>query len=424
MLIKMRLFLWLQIPIALMVVATYFLLMWPLRNPHPALVFPETKLAIRDARVYINPDAEPIEHATVLVRSGIIVGVGQNIAIPQDTNILECPRCTVTAGFWNSHVHFTEAKWDYSAFKPSATLNAQIADMLTSRGFTTVVDLGSDLRQVISLRRRIESGDLKGPAIYTAGSGMYPPHGIPFYLADLPFFIRWLMPQPETPDAATAIEEGNIRRGADVLKLFTGSLVTRHSVLAMPVEIAKAAVEVAHRHGQIAFAHPSNLAGTKVAIDSGVDVLAHAPSVPDGVDTTLLKSVIDDHTSMIPTLKMFATTASTDPAFLNPIYAIVRQFHALGGDLMFGTDVGYMTDYSTEDEFAALTKSGLSGRDILRMLTVAPAARFGVGALKGTVTPGKMGDLVVLDGDPVADVGAFSRIHFTVRSGRLIYERR
>ncbi|HEV1284567.1 MAG TPA: hypothetical protein VNU44_04625, partial [Bryobacteraceae bacterium] len=203
----MRLFLWLQIPIALMVVATYFLLMWPLRNPHPALVFPETKLAIRDARVYINPDAEPIEHATVLVRSGIIVGVGQNIAIPQDTNILECPRCTVTAGFWNSHVHFTEAKWDYSAFKPSATLNAQIADMLTSRGFTTVVDLGSDLRQVISLRRRIESGDLKGPAIYTAGSGMYPPHGIPFYLADLPFFIRWLMPQPETPDAATAIEE-------------------------------------------------------------------------------------------------------------------------------------------------------------------------------------------------------------------------
>ena len=47
--------------------------------------------------------------------------------------------------------------------------------------------------------------------------------------------------------------------------------------------------------------------------------------------------------SMIPTLKMFATTASTDPAFLHPIYAVVRQFHALGGDFIFGTDVGYMT---------------------------------------------------------------------------------
>ena len=418
----MRLFLWLQIPIVLVVGAAYFLLVWPMRNPHPALVFPETTLAIRDARVYTNPDSDPLEHATVLVRNGIIVAVGAKIAIPQDTNILECPHCTVTAGFWNSHVHFTESKWDYSAFKSSGTLNGQLADMLTKRGFTTVVDLGSDLRQTISLRRRIEKGDLKGPAIYTAGSGMYPPRGIPFYLADLPFLIRWLMPQPETPDAAAEIEERNIRRGADVLKLFTGSLVTRRSVLAMPVEIAAAAVKVAHRHSQLAFAHPSNLEGTKVAIDSGVDVLAHAPSVPEGVDTALLQSIIDHHMSMMPTLKMFATTGSTDPAFLNPIYEIVRQFHSLGGDLMFGTDVGYMTDYSTEDEFAALSKSGLSARDILRMLTVAPAARFGVAALKGTITPGKMGDLVVLDGDPIADLGAFSRVHFTVRSGRVIYE--
>ena len=56
------------------------------------------------------------------------------------------------------------------------------------------------------------------------------------------------------------------------------------------------------------------------------------------------------------------------------------------------------------------------------MLTVAPAARFGVAAVKGTVTPGKMGDLVVIDGDPIADVGAFSRVHFTIRGGRLIYQ--
>jgi imidazolonepropionase-like amidohydrolase len=420
----MRLFLRLQIPIVAMVIATYFLLIWPLRNPHPPLTFPDTNLAIRDARVYTAPDSDPMDHATVLVRGGLIVAVGPKVAIPQDTNILECPNCTVTAGFWNSHIHFTESKWDYSAFKSSATLNAQLADMLTSRGFTTVADLGSDLRQTLSLRRRIETGDLKGPAIYTAGSGMYPPNGIPFYLADLPFFIRWQMPQPDSPFAAAETEERNIKRGADLLKLFTGSLVTRHSVLPMPVDIATAAVEVAHRHAQLAFAHPSNLAGTKVAIDSGVDVLAHAPSVPDGVDQALLQSVIDHHMSMMPTLKMFATTASTDPAFLNPIYAIVRQFHTLGGDLMFGTDVGYMTDYTTQDEFAALAKSGLSPRDILRMLTVAPAKRFGVAALKGTVTPGKMADLVVLDGDPIADLTAFSKIHFTIRSGRLIYEPR
>ncbi len=420
----MRLFLRLQIPILLLVLAFYFLMIWPLRDPHPPLAFPETTLAIRNARVYTTPDAGPLDHSTVLVRSGIIVAVGPDIAIPQKAQILECPNCTVTAGFWNSHIHFTESKWDYAAFKSSSTLNAQLADMLTSRGFTTVIDLSSDLRQTISLRRRIETGDLKGPAIYTAGSGMYPPHGIPYYLDNLPFFIRWMMPQPGTPEAAAEIEERNIRRGADVLKLFTGSIVKPGTVLPMSVDIAKAAVEVAHRHGQLAFAHPTNLAGTRVAIDSGVDVLAHAPSVPSGVDTALLQSAIDHHMSMIPTLKMFATTVTTAPAFLNPIYEEVRQFRALRGDLIFGTDVGYMTDYTTEDEFAALAKCGLSPRDILRMLTVAPATRFGVAALRGTVTPGKMADLVVLDGDPMTDPAALARIHFTIRNGRLIYERR
>jgi imidazolonepropionase-like amidohydrolase len=419
----MRLFLKLQIPIFLLVLVFYFLLIWPLRTPHPKFVFPEGTLAIRDVRIYITPDSDPIEHATVLARTGIIVAAGQNVAIPQDTNIVECPNCTVTAGFWNSHIHLSESKWGYSAFKSADTLNAQLADMLTSRGFATVVDLGSDPRDTISLRRRIETGGLKGPAIYMAGLDIYPPHGIPYYLGNLPFYVRWSMPQPDTPEAAASVEERNIRMGADVLKLFTGSIVSPHEVLPMPEDIARAAVEVAHSHGQLAFAHPTNLVGTTVAVNSGVDVLAHAPSSPKGIDTAFLQSIVDRHRSMVPTLKMFATTASTAPEFLQPIYAVVREFHSLGGDLIFGTDVGYMTDYSTGDEFKALAESGLNYRDMLRMLTVAPATRFGVTALKGTITPGKLADLVVLDGDPATDIGAFSRVHYTIRSGQLIYER-
>ena len=398
------------LPILIAILAAlYFSFVFPLRDPHPRIVLPDTTLAIRDVRVYPTPDSGAIEHANVVVRNGVIVGVGADLAIPQNTQILECPNCTVTAGFWNCHVHFTETKWDFSAYKTADTLNQQLADMLTSRGFTTVADLGSDIRQTVSLRRRIEAGDLKGPAIYTAGSGIYPPHGIPFYLASMPLFLRWLMPQPETPQAAEGIVESNIARGADILKLFTGSLIKPGEVLPMPVEIATAAVNAAHRHGQIAFAHPSDLAGTKVAVDSGVDVLAHAPSVPAGIDDALLQSIVAHHMSMMPTLKMFATTASTSPKFLDPIYDIVRRYHALGGDLMFGTDVGYMEDYSTEDEFQALAKSGLNSRDILRMLTAAPAARFKVDAQRGAVTPGKMADLVVLDGDPVPSDGCMTR---------------
>ena len=70
-----------------------------------------------------------------------------------------------------------------------------------------------------------------------------------------------------------------------------------------------------------------------------------------------------------------ASTFNTER--LDPIYAEVRQFHTMGGQLLFGTDVGYMTDYTTAGEFQGLMKSGLGPMDILRMLTTAPAERFG-----------------------------------------------
>lgn len=404
--------------------SVYLLLFWPLRDSHPRPRLAHGTLAIRNAKIYPSPDAPPIDPGTVLVHDGRIVAVGSEISVPLDAQILPCERCVVMAGFWNAHIHFTEPKWDFAAWKSAATLNAQLADMLTSRGFSTVVDTGSDLRITVSIRRRIEKGELLGPAIYTAGSALYPPKGVPHYLKNtLPFYVLWLMPQPSTPAEASGIEKQNIARGADLLKLFTGSYVTRDKVLPMPEAIASAAASVAHTRGQLVYSHASDLAGTKVAIQSGVDVLAHAPDTTEGIDDALLQSMVDRHMAMIPTLKMFATTVTTNPAYLQPIYAEVRKFHSFGGQLLFGTDVGYMTDYTTEDEFHALGQSGLNARDILRMLTTAPSERFGVTNEKGTITPGKLADLVVLDADPAYDISAFAKVRSTVRSGLLIYTR-
>jgi hypothetical protein len=98
-------------------------------------------------------------------------------------------------------------------------------------------------------------GEILGPRIYTAGAAQYPPNGIPYYLRDtLPKWLLWFLPQPATPAEAAKVEEQNIKDGADLLKLFTGSYVERGKILPMPLENAKAAVSVAHEHGQLAFA--------------------------------------------------------------------------------------------------------------------------------------------------------------------------
>jgi len=404
--------------------AVWLLEFYPRRESHPPLKLAKGALAIAHARIYVSPTDPPIDDGTVLVRDGLIAAVGNQVRVPADATMIPCDHCVVTAGFWNAHVHFTEPKWSNANWKSAAALNPQLADMFLSRGFTTVVDLGSNPADTFSIRRRIEKGELTGPYIYTAGTALYPPHGVPFYLREtLPRWIIMVMPQPETPQDATRIVRRNLSSGADVTKLFTGSWIERGHVLPMPVDIAKAAVTETHLNGKLVFAHPSNLAGVQVAIDSGVDVLAHAADDTRGVDAKLLSSAISRNMAMVPTLKMFTTTVTTDPHYVDPICAEVGQFHQLGGTLIFGTDVGYMTDYTTEGEFIELGRSGLDWKTVLAMLTTNPAARMGVSASKGTVTPGKLADLTILDADPAADLTNFSRVHAVVRSGNLVWQR-
>lgn len=418
-----------SVTLALLVIAiaAAYLFLWrlPLRNPHPVEHPASGLLAISDVRLYPSPEANPIDHATVVMKDGIIQSVQREAEPPAGARVLTCKGCVVTAGFWNTHVHFTQPVWDAAAWKSAPVLNAALERMLTHWGFTTVIDAGSDLRNTISLRRRIAAGDLRGPWIYTAGSGLYPPNGIPFYIREsMPAWMLRFLLQPDTAEEAAADVERNINRGADLLKLFTGSYVTRDRILPMPENIAKAAVQVAHRHGQLAYAHPSDLAGTLAALHGGVDILAHAPDTTDGIDDSVLRQLVNARMSMIPTLHMFAATVTTKPAYLNPIYEEVRKFHELGGELLFGTDVGYMRDYNTTGEYRALRRCGLSFQDVLRMLTTAPAARSKANRAKGTVEEGKAADLVVLEADPAQDITAFARVRYTIRNGSVLYNSR
>jgi imidazolonepropionase-like amidohydrolase len=390
-------------------------------DPPPA----RADLAIRHARVLPTPDSPPIEDATVLIGGGRILAVEPGVTIPSSTPVLEGAGRVVTAGFWNTHVHFTEQKWRNVTRQPVDVTEAYLHEMLTSRGFTTVVDTGSDLRHTLALRRRIDVGEVRGPSIFTAGPGIYPPRGIPYYLRDdVPLWLRAFIPQPRTPWAARRTVRRGIARGADLVKLFTGSYVERGVVRTMPEAVARAAVESAHARGKLVFSHPSNREGTEVALRAGVDVLAHPPDSTDGVDPALLQQIVDRRMAIVPTLKMFARTVGTSPDYLEPIHEVIRRFRALGGQLLFGTDVGYMTDSSTEEEFLALAECGLDGREILRMLTTAPAERFGVSDRVGAVRVGTRANLVVLDADPTEHPLAFTRIFATIRGGRILHSRR
>jgi imidazolonepropionase-like amidohydrolase len=373
-------------------------------------------LVITGAKVYPSPDVPPIGNATVLIHAGKIAAVGKRVAVPAGTPTLQCHNCVVFAGFWNCHVHFTEAKWLNASSQPAEKLTGQLQQMLSGSGFTTVVDTGSDPGNTIPLRHRIESGEVKGPYIYTAGVPLYPPHAVPFYVQDLPAEILARLPQPSSPAEAEAAVQSNITAGSDIVKLFTGSYVARGHVVPMPLPVATIAVEAGHRQGQLVFAHPSNLEGVRVALESGVDVLAHAPDTVDGVDILLLHQLVAHHVSMIPTLKLFSGESD-----IEKVRDIVAAFHRIGGQLIFGTDTGFLTDYDITEEYRQLALAGLTYRDVLAMLTTAPAERFKVSDRKGRVAAGMDADLTVLSADPAAgDMTAFTHVQCTIRDGMII----
>ena len=372
-------------------------------------------LAIVNATVYASPQAPAQSGVTVLIRDGKIAAVGKHLRIPNGTATLPCDGCVVLAGFWNAHVHFMEPKWDDAAHQPAEKLTAQIEAMLTHSGFTTVVDTGSDGENTIALRRRIESGEISGPRIFTSGAPIFPAHALPFYLDGLSAELRSKLGQPETPAQATAFVDRNAALGTDIVKLFTGSIVKPNQVTPMSVPIAKAAADEAHRRGQLVFAHTSNLEGTQVAVESGVDVLAHAPEQYEGIDEAFLRTMVARRTTIIPTLMLFSHDST-----IAEIRAEVKRFHSLGGRLVYGTDTGFLPDYDQGEEFRQLAQSGLSFREILAMLTTAPAELFHAGS--GKVEPGAAGDLTVLSADPASgDPAAFTKVLYTIRGGRVIF---
>jgi imidazolonepropionase-like amidohydrolase len=80
----------------------------------------------------------------------------------------------------------------------------------------------------------------------------------------------------------------------------------------------------------------------------------------------------------------------------SPIRELVKHFNDLGGQLMFGTDTGFLRDYDLKEEYRQLFLCGFSARQVLAMLTTIPSRRFGVSELKGKVAVGMEGDLTIL----------------------------
>jgi imidazolonepropionase-like amidohydrolase len=99
------------------------------------------------------------------------------------------------------------------------------------------------------------------------------------------------------------------------------------------------------------------------------------------------------------------------------------KFAALGGQVLFGTDVGYMTDYDPTREYELMASAGLMPMQILASLTTTPAARWNEQSRRGRIAAGSDADLVVLEADPADSPRNFAAVRCVIRGGQVIYTR-
>jgi imidazolonepropionase-like amidohydrolase len=395
-------------------------------------------LALVGATVYTSPAAAPLRDATVLVQDGKIVSVGsrRSTRVPKEAQILDCSGFTVTAGFWNSHVHFLQRKWSDAATLPGSELDRQLQEMLTRYGFTSVFDTWSMWENTRRLRDRIESGEVPGPKIYSTGEATFPkgsaatqPGTQAITLATwgalgfMPLDKMQIARVDEPADAAAAARQ-LLDAGTDGVKLY--AVTVGRNGLTLPEPAIQAVVKEAHGRGKPVFAHPTTDAGLMAAVRAGADVLAHTTPQSGPWNDSVLAAMTQARIALVPTLSLWRyelrnERISLADGFEETAIGQLRAWSLAGGIVLFGTDVGYMTAYDPTEEYVLMAKAGMTFPQILASLTTAPAERFGASRQAGRIAPGLAADLTVLRHDPAKDIRAFTAVEYTVRNGKIIF---
>ena len=384
------------------------------------------QLALIGGTVYTNPHEEPIRDGVVLIRDGKIAAVDRraSVEIPRNIETIDCSGLTITAGFWNSHAHFFERKWADVGSIPAAELERQLREMLTRYGFTGVFDIGSIGTNTRRLRDRIESGEVPGPRIRSTGEVLVASGAVPSdaVIRALGFMTVRNLEVSDTAQA-TAAARKLVDAGVDGIKVHLQPPPAPNPPL--PVSAIEAAITEAHRAGKPVFVHPTNGSDVLVAIRAGVDVIAHTTPSSGPWDDTILTAMKERRVALTPTLAIWKDLLrhdriSTQEQSVRTSIGQLRAWVASKGTVLFGTDLG-AAGYDPTEEYTLMVEAGMTFRQILASLTVAPAERFGVFRQLGRIASGLSADLTVLRGDPAREIRALATVQYTLRDGKIIY---
>tara|TARA_Y100000590_G_scaffold468516_1_gene651538 strand:- start:1914 stop:3287 length:1374 start_codon:yes stop_codon:yes gene_type:complete len=401
-------------------------------------------------------EAEPIHHATVIINNGIIVDVGESdsLAIPDNAVVIDIGGKTIMPGLIDAHVHTDLiGHGDYTRYYKFLNGIERINDVMPiaakqmlRAGVTSAIDLGTPF-QILDLRDKIRRGEIPGPRLTVSG----------------PWITRvsWDGIPPEYETVVTTTEEAvhetkkNIENGSDVIKLWAG----------MTQEDYYAVVEEAHKHNIKVHAHLYDPDDIKAAINAGVDVFQHVGSGRNPpYDQELLSDIAHKKIPIVQTIShriwIYPETVHFPERLHDPIHRkdmpediynevinsfinfhrlsyfdeiglevrnskiASRQFIESGAYMGVGTDAASPMNFHSDAmwfEMSALVDSGMTPIQVISAATKTNAEILGQIDELGTVEPGKLADVIVIDGNPLSNIDNMANVEIVVKDGVIYY---
>ena len=395
-------------------------------------------VVVKAARLIDGRGGAPLAPAMVRVEGDRIAEVGARVAVPAGARVIDLGGATLLPGLIDLHTHLTDkpgVHWEEALTTTTpgqaALWGARNARVTLQAGFTTCRDMGPTWPYVdVDLRDAIEQGAVPGPRLTVAGNYVSSTGGagdarqFSIYV-DVPT-VRNLADGPE--EVLKAVRT-NFKHGADFVKLLvTGAVLSKGippgSQQYSEAEI-RAAVEEARRWGRPVASHAHGSAGIKAAIRAGVRTVDHGSDLDDEA-VALLKATRE--TFYVPTLAtsdaIVAPGANVPPSEVERERAIrvlqdagFKRALAAGLPIGFGTDSSVVPHGHNARELVVRVRMGESPMAALVAATSLNAEILGLSDRVGTLSPGKLADMVAVPGDPLADIALMERVSFVMKGG-------
>jgi imidazolonepropionase-like amidohydrolase len=411
-----------------------------------ALIAGEAAFALVEAQLIDGAADQPLDRGFVRIRERRIAEVGPMSAYRRagrHERVVDLGGQTLLPGLIDCHVHFV-----YSGFRSleeidrcpieTATINGIVnGGRMLDAGYTTVRDVGTIGNAAVAIRDANAAGKVRGPRVIASGQIIGSTAGFTDTLPGHWSSSSGLGVCVDGPAAIVKEVRRQIKMGVDNIKLAaSGVEVGAHAytwMTTLSAEEVAAAVAEAHRWGRTVAVHCQSFDAAKFAVRAGADTIEHGTRLDDEALALLAES----RTALVPTLStLFSVLELGETLNLLPKQrqemsvnkdhwlAAVARAGAAGVAIAAGSDIGNRYPHGTNArELQFLVRAGLTPMQAIRAATGTAARVLGKAGSVGTLTPGAHADLLVVDGDPLQDVGILcqsERIRLVVLEGRAV----